>query len=515
MEKEYILSLNNISNLKTIFKNKNIVAYGNGSFYNRIKKHLDLFNLKFFDTLYTKNDQIVSMSGKSYEEIVQNSIVLICSSFHKDIIKILINQEQKPKDIKIASFLINSNEELKIYNQELLKVIQIQHNKILKNLKAKEKIKVVFLAIHKSVWKVDSVFKKMLADSCFEPLILVCPYTAYGEDRMWEDMKDTYEYFEEKGYPIISSYSNDENRWISLEEIKPDILFFTNPHNITRKEYYEDAYMNYLSCYVPYYTDIASNYDIQSVYNQTFHNVVWKIFLQSEYSVNRAKEISLNKGYNIELSGNLIHEMFQNSLEKNIKNPWKQQTKTKKRIIYAPHQSILLENNLHLGTFLKNGEAIKNLAIKYRDVIQWAFKPHPILKSKLYIHPEWGKKRTDGYYEFWQNSEYTQLELGEYIELFATSDAIIHDCGSFIDEYLLVEKPCGYLYFNGENQLKAINSYGKELLKKYNILSSEKDIENFIENIIKDDIKGHEFIKNKINPSSFILTHLKEAIRSE
>lgn len=107
------------------------------------------------------------------------------------------------------------------------------------------------------------------------------------------------------------------------------------------------------------------------------------------------------------------------------------------------------------------------------------------------------------------------MELGEYIELFATSDAIIHDCGSFIDEYLLVEKPCGYLYFNGENQLKAINSYGKELLKKYNILSSEKDIENFIENIIKDDIKGHEFIKNKINPSSFILTHLKEATKIE
>ena len=50
---------------------------------------------------------------------------------------------------------------------------------------------------------------------------------------------------------------------------------------------------------------------------------------------------------------------------------------------------------------------------------------------------------------------------------------------------------------------------------KYSTTRYIKDIENFIENIIKDDIKRHEFIKNKINPSSFILTHLKEAIRNE
>lgn len=393
--------------------------------------------------------------------------------------------------------------------------MQKKHQQLIEEKKGKEKLKVVFLAIHKSVWKVDPVFKKMLGDSFFEPMILVCPYTAYGEEQMWEDMKETYAYFEEKGYPLISSYKKEEDRWISLEEIKPDIVFFTNPHNLTRKEYYEDAYMNYLSCYVPYYTDIASNYDIESVYNQKFHNVVWKIFLQSNYSLGRAKNIASNKGCNIVLSGNLIHEIFQNTLKENVKNPWKPQEEVKKKIIYAPHQTILLENNLHLGTFLKNGEIIKNLAIKYRDYVQWVFKPHPILKAKLYLHPEWGKKRTDEYYEFWEYNNYTQLELGEYIELFSTSDAMIHDCGSFIDEYLLVEKPCGYLYFNGENQLKAINSYGKELLKKYNILSSKEEIENFIDNVLKDNIQGNKFIRMKMNPSSLILNQLKEAIQNE
>jgi hypothetical protein len=109
-------------------------------------------------------------------------------------------------------------------------------------------------------------------------LILVCPYTAYGEERMWEDMKDTYEYFEDKGYPLLSSYNKDEDRWISLEEIKPDIVFFTNPHDLTRKEYYEDAYMNYLSCYVPYFFLTTTHDDDQSIYNQVFHNVLLEKF---------------------------------------------------------------------------------------------------------------------------------------------------------------------------------------------------------------------------------------------
>lgn len=390
--------------------------------------------------------------------------------------------------------------------------MQKKHKEFIEQIKSKEKIKVVFLAIHKSVWKVDPVFKKMLDDPYFKPLILVCPYTIYGEERMWQDMKDTYEYFEEKGYPLLSSYDKEKDKWLSLEEIKPDIVFFSNPHNLTRKEYYEDAYMNYLSCYVPYYTDIASNYDLDSSYNQNFHNVVWKIFLQSDYSLNRAKEIASNKGCNVVLSGNLMHEMFQNLSKENIKYPWKEQTKIKKKIIYAPHQSILFENNLHLSTFLKNGEIIKNLAIKYSDDIQWAFKPHPLLKTKLYLHPEWGMEKTNEYYNFWLNNNYVQIEEGEYIKLFLSSDAIIHDSGSFIEEYLYVEKPCGYLYFNGENQLKAINFYGKELLKKYKILSKEEDIENFITNIIKDNIKGEIFTTMEINPSSLILNQLKEAV---
>ena len=82
-----------------------------------------------------------------------------------------------------------------------------------------------------------------------------------------------------------------------------------------------------------------------------------------------------------------------------------------------------------------------DLAQQYKGKIQIAFKPHPILKQKLYLHPEWGQKKTDKYYQTWQNSENTQLESEDYIDLFLTSDAMINSSVSFTAEYLFTGNP--------------------------------------------------------------------------
>lgn len=406
----------------------------------------------------------------------------------------------------------------------LFKKMQKKHKQLIEQIKGKEKIKVVFLAIHKSVWKVDPVFKKMLDDPYFEPIILVCPYTAYGEERMWEDMKDTYEYFEDKGYPLLSSYNKDEDKWISLEEIKPDIVFFTNPHDLTRKEYYEDAYMNYLSCYVPYFFLTTTHDDDQSIYNYLFHNVIWKNFMPHEFSFNRMKKVSSIKGVNSLLVGYPFVESFYCSRNDAI-SVWKEQNSTKIKLIFAPHHTIE-DGNLKLSNFLVISEFIKELATKHKDIIQWSFKPHPILKSKLYKHSEWGKEKTDRYYSFWKNEKYTQLDEGEYINLFLQSDGILHDSGSFIAEYLFVEKPCAYLQLNGEVQINSINDFGLLALDSYHSINSLDEVNLFITSVIEGKIglkSNHlKFIEdykhnffNNTSPSDSILHKIKKYIKQE
>ena len=60
------------------------------------------------------------------------------------------------------------------------------------------------------------------------------------------------------------------------------------------------------------------------------------------------------------------------------------------------------------------------IALLYKDKVQIAFKPHPLLKEKLI--KLWGAQATDDYYRKWDNLPNGQLETGDYVDLFKTSD---------------------------------------------------------------------------------------------
>lgn len=414
---------------------------------------------------------------------------------------------------------------IKTYDQwqkkRLFERMQLKHAELLQQIKGKEKIKVVFLAIHKSVWKVDPVFQKMLKDPFFEPEILVCPYTPYGEERMLEDMEQAYRYFLEKGYPVQKSLNNDGS-WIKLEVLKPDLVFFTNPHDLTRKEYYEDAYLNYLSCYVPYYF-MATNHASEEadIFNSIFFSAAWKLYWPNGYCESQHKLFSVSKGVNGFLVGYPAVEGLINNQLAEKSSPWKNQPSDKKKIIYAPHHTID-KSERSLSTFLLFGELLKKIAVENKEKIQWSFKPHPILKAKLYLHPDWGRKKTNSYYKFWESQDFTQLDEGGYEELFSNSDAIIHDCSSFIVEYLFTGKPC--LYLVNENNLNGLlNEFGEGVMQVYEQAKTVAEIEDFIEALINGTIKVaknkrayfdlyvDKFYKEKL-PSERIISDLKQSL---
>lgn len=401
----------------------------------------------------------------------------------------------------------------------LFNYIKILNKKRLSSIKKKNKLRVVFLSLDRAIWKVDPVFKKMLDDPYFEPVILVCPYVQYGKERMFEGLKAAYEYFDSKGYPVISSYNEQNDTWVQLEELKPNILFFTNPHNITRPEYYEEAYRKYLSVYVPYYfmaTDHAGN--ANELYNTRFLLAMFKVFWPSEYHKSCQNNYSINKATNGISVGYSATECFSNEGFKNP-NVWKHQLSARKKIIFAPHHTIE-GNKKSLSSFLLLADFMKELAVKYSDSVQWSFKPHPILKSKLYQHNDWGIEKTERYYQFWQKNEYTQLDDGEYEDLFYFSDAIIHDSSSFIAEYVFTGKPA--LYLMAPDKVNAVvNDFGKMFLSHYCISDKQEDIIQFIENVIigkavaQDDIKlrnyiNHYYVERK--PSELIIEEIKRPI---
>jgi hypothetical protein len=398
--------------------------------------------------------------------------------------------------VYLNSVLINVYISIKIifksfyptYFKLKLKKVQANHKKALEKVRKKEKIKVAFFLIHESVWKYESVYKLMEQYERFEPIVIVCPYVAYGDEIMLHEMNQAYQAFKQKGYNIIKTLG-DNGKWLDVKkEINPDIIFFTNPHNLTKKEYYITSYMDALTCYVPYFFQV--NNLNESNFNGILQNFCWKVFNESVFHYECALKYSRNKAINVVVSGFPgLDKIFSNDYIPFIK--WKNtNTNESFKIIWAPHHTIEGQGaGLDYSSFFTYADYF--IALLLNNIhIQMAFKPHPLLKPKLYKHETWGKAKTDDYYNVWNNLPNGQLEEGEYIDLFYTSDALILDSASFIIEYLYFNKP--YCFTINDIKVKnRFNSFGQMAFNHMYLASSENEVWSFINEVV---IHGNDYL---------------------
>ena len=86
-----------------------------------------------------------------------------------------------------------------------------------------------------------------------------------------------------------------------------------------------------------------------------------------------------------------------------------------------------------------------------------------------------GKEKTDKYYQRWSKEAILNYQL-ILCRSFNSSDALIHDCGSFIAEYLHCGKPV--LYLLKDKSYKEYNEFGIMVLSQHYHGYFEEDIEN-------------------------------------
>ena len=404
-----------------------------------------------------------------------------------------------------------------------IKKVENAHKSELKVIRKKiinnEKIKVAFMLIHDSVWKCKLLYELMLKDEIFEPHIFVCPSVRCGEDIMKSTLNKTYEYFTQNNYKVSKTLQLDGD-WLNIKrEFKPDIIFFTNPHFLTKKEYYINNFTDKLTCYVPYGIMTANLQQLQ--YNQPFHNLLWKAFYETPIHLKMAKKYARNKGENVVVSGYPWYDPF---FDKNYKpkDHWKLKDNNVKRLIWAPHHT-LEDNKTILGysEFLKYANFIIDLLEHYKGKIQIAFKPHPLLKSKLYKHKDWGVEKTEAYYLKWKEIDNGQLEESDYVDLFMTSDGMMLDSVSFISEYVITNKPC--LFFMRDETIgNKFNEFGALAFKTLYLAHKKEDIISFIDQTIMGNSDTRKtqrevFVNNYLkiennSPSKNIYNHILKSI---
>lgn len=322
-----------------------------------------------------------------------------------------------------------------------------------------EKIKVTFLAISAAEWPAEDVYRMLEEDPHFEVTVTNCPLT----DRDANDRARIYmqnkQFFLERGYRVLDNYSEKQDKVHSWEELNetPDIVIHLTPWYMSLPECYRiTGYpCSRVNLYIPYGfgTNGGSNkgnHQYRAGYDKDFYNMLRRAYFNVKFETDHL----LLQGRNINFSGYAKMDYFyrQHSFEEgDIRRIWKIPEKAEvngvKKVIIAPHHSFLGYGGICFSTFAKNAYFWLYLAEKYQNEITFVFKPHPNLR---YRAVEAGIFKTaeeyDGYVAKWNAMPNAKVvEEGSYLDVFATSDAMIMDSVSFMAEYLYVNKPLLFL----------------------------------------------------------------------
>ena len=419
-----------------------------------------------------------------------------------------------------------------------LELMEYHNNHRILEIKAREKLqkgkklKVFFISTGGiSKLGLSSVYKKMEENNCFEPyifLISMFDKTLKRDKAQEKELMNQYNLLVKSGYKTILGYDDQLNPR-SLEKESPDIIFYTFPQLINLS-YYKHIHINYnyLTCYVPYGMAVVKDFVYH--FDNTFISTSWKIFAETYYSYYQNLEASTVKNINCILSGYPKLDDY-----KVCKN----KGRCRKKVIIAPHWSINIEKidaKVHnQGVFHIYYENLMTLPERY-PAIDFYYKPHPELRRSIrIIQNKYGDKYiTEEKYDFllkkWDQRDncFFVSDDEDYIPLFAQSDLMITDCGSFIGEWVPSLKPCIYMLNPNRPNASKLSDYynelGEKILGTYYLCLSWDEIENALSEIIDKGVDFHieerkeilntEFI-NIGTSGEFIVKYLEDVLKNE
>lgn len=350
-----------------------------------------------------------------------------------------------------------------------------------RRLQGKDRIEVAFFLTIPGMWKADFLFRAMQDNPKYHPYVVIYPYSQYKgfeQEEIDATIERTRLFVESKGFEYVIPFDKKKNKWIDIKKtLDPDIIFFSAPYKDHLPQYFIYHFRDRLTCYIPYgFTNFSYLYHTN--YDLLFMNLVGCFFLETPAHKLLAEQHSRNKGLNAIVTGYPGTEVFLRQDYK-PKDVWKNQEKPKKRVIWAPHHSI--EDSFAISTFLLYCDDMVRLAQQYQDQIQFVFKPHQLLKFKL--QKIWGEERVRDYYSSWEMMPNTQLEESSYVDLFITSDAMIHDSGSFTTEYIFTQKPVMFLVRSDEVRSK-YTPLGVQMFDAHYHAHKVADIEDFLYDVV-------------------------------
>lgn len=349
---------------------------------------------------------------------------------------------------------------------------------IIRRVRAERRVKVVFLTINPDMWRYDGLFRKLLEDERFEPMILTAMRNNDSEAMLLDEQERMVAYFEAKGYRVIRGYEARTRKWLDLDSLEPDFVFHAQPYKDIYKNPAYDFYrhLSALHGYAPYSFQMCK---AEWNWNNPLQNYAWRQFLVGPYQLGVSREMSNVKARNATAAGYSMAEELKAVGKDEAECAWRRDKR--KRVIWAPHHSVGEWEMFRVSSFLEIADEMLKIREEYKDRVIFAFKPHPVLKEKL--QRVWGPERTAEYWAKWESCADAIDAQGDYHALFVGSDAMIHCSGSFIVEYLMADKPVQYVFSANWNPPE-LGEIGEAALKAHYAAHSTADIRRFLDETV-------------------------------
>lgn len=380
----------------------------------------------------------------------------------------------------------------------------------IKRISQKEQITVVFLVDYFETWGALDVYHFFANDSHFEAKVCVVLNCVNGRYQ-FDKFVNTYASLLENNISPVLTYDLEKRQnltWNQLN-INPDLIFCNDPYvNQLEQMRIPNITLDKLLLYIPYCYHTEDNESHSLVLSQVdlpSHNLFWKRFETTKSALDDGEKYSHIGNSNMVFSGYAKMDQLLKRLEliSTTNNMWKYATdsdaKSVKKIIYAPHHSFPKLNGLiKQATFEDNYNAIYELAKKYQSNTSWIVRPHPQLGNRCEAVGFMTANEYTEYLNKWDALPNAQVcQYGGYFDYFVQSDAMIMDCGSFIAEYLYVNKPLLFL----KSDYARFNSLGQKCIDCYETVSG-KDIAG-IEHFITETVIGENDCKKNSRKQTF------------
>ena len=339
-----------------------------------------------------------------------------------------------------------------------------------------ERLKVAFLVCDASMFSGESVYVRLAADPRFDCSIAVAPRVTRGETFLRETLAKTVDTLRKRyGDAVRALYDPDAKTAAPLDA---DIVFSTVVYeDQTLPDYTTERLSERALVAILYY-----GYGGLFISNEKKTPYLPNIVLSWRYFVSNEATRRMNVEKNPLLAANAVTVGYA-KMDRLATIPRREGGG--KTILICPHHTLeKIPGELSLSTFIKNADLFQRLPEMFPE-ITFVFRPHPLLFPRLATAKWWGEARTAAYraaLEAEPNVEFQQG--GDYFRSFAESDALVHDCGSFLAEYFYTGKPQCYLLEGDRTVEEQFLPFSRRLLEHAYRAYTEAEIVDFLRRVV-------------------------------